>query len=161
MTAGLLVVTGAIYACALRSRVVADGNAIFVYNPFRDHVARWGAVKGVYLGDSVELHCAQPAPKKDKTIYCWALYSSRRSRLRSEHRAQRSQTRITGRVPADYDNLLTQDVVRVMAAELGRRSAEARRRGAPDAVLESRWALLPLACFLVPAVALVALLLAR
>lgn len=163
LTAGLLTVTAVMYACALRPRVVADSEAIYVYNPFRDHVVRWGAVNGVYLGDSLELSCARQQSSKDKTLYCWALYSGRRSRLKRGTR--RNQARVSWRVPAraseEVKELLKQDPVQLMAAELGRRSAEARRRGAPDAILESRWAWRPLAYLLIPAVALLALLLAR
>ncbi len=87
LTAGLLAVTAVVYACTLRPRVIADADAIHVYNPYRDHVVPWGAVNGVYLGDSVELSCARPGPKSTRTIYCWALYSGRRSRLRAQLRA--------------------------------------------------------------------------
>ncbi len=162
LTAGLLAVTAAMYACALRPRVVADSEAVYVYNPFRDHMARWGAVNGVYLGDSLELSCARQLGK-DKTLYCWALYSGRRSRLR--HGTRRNQARMSWRVPArasaEVKELLKQDPVQLMAVELGRRSTEARRRGAPEAILESRWAWRPLAYLLIPAAALLALLLAR
>jgi hypothetical protein len=48
-----------------------------------------------------------------------------------------------------------------MAAELGRRATSAREAGAPAAVLESRWAWWPIAAILVPAAALLALLLAK
>jgi hypothetical protein len=51
--------------------------------------------------------------------------------------------------------------VNLMAAELGRRSAAARQSGAPQAILESRWAWLPVAYFVVPALALLVLILAR
>ncbi len=36
LTAGLLAVTGVVYACTLRPRVTADADAIHVYNPYRD-----------------------------------------------------------------------------------------------------------------------------
>jgi hypothetical protein len=163
LTAGLLTVTALMYACALRPRVVADSDGIYVYNPFRDHMVRWGAVKGVYLGDSLELSCARRQSDKDKTLYCWALYSGRRSRLKRGTR--RSQARMSWRVPArasaEVQELLKQDPVQVMAAELGRRSTEARGLGAPDAILESRWAWRPLAYLLIPAAALLAFVLAR
>src|SRR3984957_10111753 len=97
LTAGLLAVTGVVYACTLRPRVTADADAIHVYNPYRDHVAPWGTVNGVYLGDSVELTCTRPGPKSAWTIYCWALYSGRRSRHRGQLRSERQQTRLMGR----------------------------------------------------------------
>jgi hypothetical protein len=161
LSAGLLGVTAVVYACALRPRVVADDDAIYVYNPYRDHVVRWGAVKGVHLGDSVELTCARLTPRKDKIIYCWALYSGRRARLRTQLRAERQQARLTRQTASDVGDLRQPDPVKLMAAELGRRSAGARQRGAKQAALESRWAWLPLAYLAVPAAALLALILAR
>jgi Bacterial PH domain len=161
LTAGLLAVTAVMYACALRPRVTADADAICVYNPYRDHVAPWGAVSGVYLGDSVELSCVRPSPKSALTIYCWALYSGRRSRLRSQRRSDRHQTRVSGRTPAEIGELRLPDAAHLMAAELGRRSAAAQQRGVPEAVIASRWAWLQVAYLLVPAAALLALILAR
>jgi len=161
LSAGLLAVTGVVYACALRPRVVADNEAVYVYNPYRDHVARWGAVNGVYLGDSVELTCTRPSPKKDKIIYCWALYSGRRSRVRAQLRAERQKSRLPGRSSAEFGDLSRPDPVNLMVAELGRRSAAARQREAPQAMLESRWAWLPVAYLLVPGAILLELVLAR
>jgi hypothetical protein len=161
LTAGLLAVTAVVYASAMRPRVVADDEAIYVYNPYRDHVVRWGAVNGVHLGDSLEITCARPSPRKDKIIYCWALYSGRSSRVRAEMRARRQQARLTRRTAAEIGDLRQPDAVQVMAAELGRRSADAKQRGTPVAVLESRWARLPLTYVLVPAAVLLALILAR
>jgi hypothetical protein len=161
LTAGLLAVTAVVYACALRPRVVADDEAIRVYNPYRDHLVRWGALKGVALGDSVELACARTSPEKDKTIYCWALYSGRRSRRRAQLRSERHEARVTWRTAAEISAHKQPDAVKVMAAELGRRSADAKQRGVPQARIESRWAWLPVAYLLVPAALLLALVLAR
>jgi Bacterial PH domain len=161
LTAGLLAVTAVAYACALRPRVEADKEAIRVYNPYRDHLVRWGALNGVFLGDSVELACARPSPKQDKTIYCWALYSGRRSRRRGQLRAERHEARVTWRTAAEISQQKQPDAVKLMAAELGRRSADARKLGAQPATIESRWAWLPVAYLLVPAALLLALVLAR
>jgi hypothetical protein len=161
LTAGLLAVTAIAFACALRPRVVADHDGIRVYNPYRDHVARWGAVNGVFLGDSVEVACARPKPKSDKTIYCWALYAGRRSQRRSKLRSDRHGARVTGRTVAEVSSLRQPDAVNVMVAELGRRSDAAKRRGVAAATLESGWAWLPITTLLVPAAALLGLVLAR
>lgn len=160
LTAGLLAVTGLAYATALRPRVIASDDGIVVHNPVRDHLARWGAISGVYLGDSVELSCARPAPRKDKTIYCWALYSNRRSRTKQQQLGVRSWLG-SNRVQAQTRDLATQDSAQLMAAELGRRATTAREAGAPGAVLASRWAWWPIAAMLVPVSALIGLLLAR
>jgi hypothetical protein len=161
LTAGLLAVTAVVYACALRPRVVADDHAIYVYNPYRDHLVQWGAVNGVFLGDSVELTCTRPSPKKDKTVYCWALYAGRRSRRRAQLRSERHEARVTGRTAAEVSEHRRLDPVKVMAAELGRMSSEAKQRSAAQATLESRWAWLPIGYLLVPAAVLLALVLAR
>lgn len=87
VTAVLLVVTGLMYVCTLRPRVISDAAGLTVLNPFRDYRVPWGGVAGVYLGDSVEISCERPAPQPEKTVYSWALYSPRRSRARAELRS--------------------------------------------------------------------------
>ena len=170
LAAGLLAVTGIAYATALRPRVTADDDGVGVRNPFRDHRIRWGGLTAVYLGDSVELSCARPAPRPDKTVYCWALYSGRRSRLRARRRAQRYRATgfgagagagLSSRAPAEAQELARQDTVQLMAAQISRRSADARERGAPAVVLESTWAWWPVAFVAAPAFVLLGLVLAR
>jgi len=161
-------VTGIVYATTLRPRVIADDEGLSVHNPFRDHRIGWGAVNAVYLGDSVELSCARTAPRTDKTVYCWALYSGRRSRLRARLRAERSQSRGFGggfaassRAPAEAQELARRDAVQLMASTISSRSADAQQRGASAAPLESAWAWVPLALVVIPAAVLLALVLAR
>ena len=160
LAAGLLTVTGVAYATALRPRVVATPSGLEVQNPLQDHLIGWGALNGVYLGDTVELNCARPAPRKDKTIYCWALYSGRRSRQKSQQLGVRSWGRMSSRT-APPSEPAVRDTVQLIAAELGRRSTKFREAGTVPATLESRWAWLPIVCICVPAAALLALLLAR
>jgi hypothetical protein len=78
--AALLTVTGIMYACTLHARVETDSEGVTVYNPVREHRAPWGVVEAVNLGESVEFACARPGSAKPKTIYSWALYSSRKAR---------------------------------------------------------------------------------
>jgi len=160
LAAGLLTATGVAYATTLRPRVFATADGIEVQNPVRDHIIRWGALKGVYLGDAVELSCARPEPHKEKTIYCWALYSGRRNRVKSQQLGIKSWGRMSSRT-APANEPPVHDPSQLMAAELGRRSTTAREAGTATATLESRWAWLPIAYICVPAAALVALLLAR
>jgi hypothetical protein len=157
--AGLLAVTGIVYATALRPQVLATPDGLEVRNPVRDHTIRWGAVNGVYLGDAVELSCARPEPRKEKTIYCWALYSGRRSRMKSQQLGVRSWTRSSRTAGASEPS--GPDAAQLMAAELGRRSTRAREEGVAPATLESRWAWWPIAFICLPAAALLALLLAK
>ena len=158
---GLVTVTALVYACAVRPRVIADDESVVVHNPFRDYHLHWGAVRGVFLGDSVEFSCARPAPKKDKTIYCWALYTARRSRMRSQ--MQRSLLKVgrSARPASEPADLHRRDIVQLMAVELGRRCKDARERGVPEAVLECQWVWLPLVYILAPAAATLALILLR
>jgi hypothetical protein len=160
LAAGLLAVTGIAYATTLRPRVFATPDGVEVLNPLQDHLIRWGALNGVYLGDAVELSCARPAPYKDKVIYCWALYSGRRSRMKSQQFGVRSWGRTSSRTAAAREPAVT-DTTQLIAAELGRRSTEFREAGPAPATLESRWAWQPIAFICVPAAVLLALLLAR
>ena len=160
LAAGLLAVTGIVYAAALRPRVFATPDGIEVQNPVRDHLIRWGALNGGYLGDAIELSCVRPAPRKDKTIYCWALYSRRRSQLKSQQIGVRSWSLKPSRTAASNEPG-AQDTVQLIAAELGRRSTTAREAGTVAATLESRWAWLPVAFICVPAAGLLALVLAK
>lgn len=156
----IVLITGLVYTCAFRPRVLADDDGITVRNPLRDHRVPWGAVKGIFLGDSVEVQCARPEPKSDKTIYSWALYGSRRARARAGLRTrgwdQNPAKRPQGyaRMPSQAQEALKQVPAEVMARELGRLSEEARARGATGGVLSGTWAWQPLVAVLIPAAAL-------
>jgi hypothetical protein len=160
LAAGLLAVTGIAYATTLRPRVFATPEGLEVLNPVQDHLIRWGALNGVYLGDAVELTCARPAQRKEKTIYCWALYSGRRSRMKSQQMGVRSWGRMASRTAANHEPDVP-DATQLIAAEIGRRSSESREAGTAPATLESRWAWQPIAFICIPAAVLLALLLAR
>ncbi|MDQ2875064.1 MAG: PH domain-containing protein, partial [Actinomycetota bacterium] len=92
ITGALLVVTGFMYACALRPRVISDASGLTVRNPFRDYRVPFGRMAGVFLGDSVEIQYQQP-PAEPRTIYSWALYSPRRARARAELRTANGMRR--------------------------------------------------------------------
>jgi hypothetical protein len=81
--AALLVVTGIMYACTLHARVEADAGGVSIYNPVREHRVPWAVVEGIYLGESVEFACTRPGQAKPKTLYSWALYSTRKARARA------------------------------------------------------------------------------
>lgn len=158
---GLLAVTGIAYATTLHSRVESDDQGVTVFNPLRNHRAPWGAVEGIFLGDSVEFVCHRPAPKKTKTIYSWALYSSRRSRARNQMQRGFFSTRrveISSRAPSEAAELAKSATAQLMAAELGRLAVRARESGVPSAVLTSRWSWAPLAAIVVPIAALIIVL---
>jgi PH (Pleckstrin Homology) domain-containing protein len=157
---GIALVTGLVYACAWRPRVIADDDGVTVQNPLRDYRVPWGAVNGIFLADSVELQCARQPPKDDKTIYSWALYGSRRSRARAGLRTRgwdKNPTRRPqgyARLPSEAQEALKQVPAEAMARELGRLSTQARARGAVGGTTSATWAWPGLAAILIPAAAL-------
>ena len=73
-------VTGVMYGCALRPRVVADAAGITVENPLRDHLVRWGAVTKVDAVNALRVHCAAaPGASQGTILHSWAVQSSPRS----------------------------------------------------------------------------------
>ena len=57
----VIVITGIMYACALRPRIVADAAGITVVNPLRVHEVPWPAVTQVDLVQNVRVHYRSPA----------------------------------------------------------------------------------------------------
>jgi Bacterial PH domain len=85
----LVTVTGVIYACALRPRVVADDAGLRVLNPVRDYQVPWASVLTVDVGDWVRVHCAPvPGSASGKTIDSWALFVPARTRLKARRRTR-------------------------------------------------------------------------
>jgi hypothetical protein len=180
VTAGLALATGLMFACAFRPMVISDADGLKVRNPFRSYLVPWGAITGVYVGDSVEIGALRPSPLKEKTIYSWALYSPRRSRARAEMRTSIRASRKTerpslwsgsrryevdagtyGKLPEQAKQIATQHPSHIMAGELAKRRAAAVEAGAPEATLSGRWDWVSIAAVLVPAAAVVAVILAR
>jgi hypothetical protein len=177
LTAGavMLAVTGAVYALALRPRVVADEDGIAVLNPFRDHRVPWTTVRDVYTAEWVLVRAAGTAGTAgDKTICCWALYVSARSRRAANAPPRKSRamsrlgvvatepgTGISPRLPPQAQYLASMPPARAIAARLDSRAEKARARdGSAGARATVTWAWFPIAAVAVPAVALVVVLLA-
>jgi hypothetical protein len=81
MTAAVVVlITGIVYACAYRPKIVADSDGISLINPVRDHRVSWAAVVKVDVVNAVRVHCT-PAPgaERGKVLYSWAVQASPRS----------------------------------------------------------------------------------
>jgi hypothetical protein len=180
ITAIILVVTGIMYACTLRPKIISDADGLTIRNPLRDYRVPWGGVGGVFVGDSVEIQCERAAPKKAKTVYSWALYSPRRARARAEMRVgfgnrqerdrhdRRARRRFEvpdaaafGRMPDKAREMANQHPSHVMAGELARRCDLARKDATLTGVLVGGWAWRPFAAVLIPVAALVAVILAR
>jgi hypothetical protein len=164
----MLAVTGAVYALALRPRVVADEDGIAVLNPFRDHRVPWTAVRDVRTAEWVLVRAAG-----DKTICCWALYVPAKSTrtANAPPRKSRAMTRLRGvatepgtgispRLPQQAQYLASMPPARAIAARLDSRAKRARTRdGSAGARVTVSWAWFPVAAVAVPAVALVVVLL--
>jgi hypothetical protein len=111
----VIAITGIMYACALRPRIVADGAGITVVNPLRVHEVPWSAVTQVDLVHNVRVHYRGPAstpagdepangtpagdrptggtPAGETIVHSWAVQSTGRSRTRTELRARRAARR--------------------------------------------------------------------
>jgi len=163
----VLTITGIVYACTLWPRVIADADRMIVQNPFRSFDIPWRAIRGIFLGDFIEVQCARGPSKKDKTVYTWALTSPRRVRARADMRAAQ-QRRGRRSVPSEYARMPEQarllaekqpaDLIARELAELSEQAKAPQAPGADDAgaraaVMSARWAWQPLAATVVPAVA--------
>jgi len=120
----LILVTGIMYAGVHRPRIIAEDAGLTIVNPLRDHRIGWASVAGVDPMDLVRVRVEWPgvegpesgreagtaatgtaatgavvtgtaATGGRKTIYAWAVYSSRRRQYSAEVRAQR-RTRSRG-----------------------------------------------------------------
>lgn len=162
----VVLVTGVMYACALRPRVVADSAAITVHNPLRDHRIPLASVTGVDMAESVRIHTeAEPGTEGDKAIHSWALYAQRRSRIRMEHRLQgprrppRSPFAAGGFSAASGTSAAAPDAklptAQVMANKLNELAKNARERGASAGPRVVTWSWWSAAGIVVPAIALI------
>jgi hypothetical protein len=97
----VIAITGIMYACALRPRIVADAAGITVVNPLRVHEVPWPAVTQVDLVHNVRVHYRAPGrgepgegkPGGEQIVHSWAVQSTGRSQTRSELRARRAARR--------------------------------------------------------------------
>jgi hypothetical protein len=158
----VVLITGLIYACALRPRVLTDADAITVQNPLRDHRIPWGSVTAVDLRESVQVHCArEPGDKRGKVIHSWALYAHRRQRLRQQllttgndrRRLPRSALNAYGQ-PSDSEKQKP-GAAQVMATQLDELATQARERGAAAGPCVVTWPWEPAVAIAAPAIALI------
>jgi hypothetical protein len=163
----IIAITGIMYACALRPRIVADDAGVTVVNPLREHVLRWSAVTQVDLKHNVRVHYRGPAG--DTIVHSWAVQSSGRSRTRHELRARRAARRRTapepgyGRLPGEAQAALAGSAAEFIARQLGERARMQRTPGPPDvppASPQVRWTWGPIAAIAVPLLLLLAVALA-
>ncbi len=184
----VIAITGIMYACALRPRIVADAAGITVVNPLRVHVLPWAAVTQVDLVHNVRVHYRSPAGaaggdpgREDRAQLGGAVHRDAPgpgSELRAR-RAARRGTGPAGRVrPAPRrgpggPGRIGGRIHRPAAGRTGPGAALRRRRGsasaadadsgAPDAApaaAQVRWTWGPIAAMVVPLLILLAVALA-
>jgi hypothetical protein len=166
----VLAITGVVYACAWRPKIVADSRGITVINPVRDYQVPWTAVSKVDVVNAVRVHC-EPAPgaARGKVLYSWAVQSSpratRKAALRREAHSQ-PRPRLTprprvlqsppstaprgyGELPDSAKEALERSSADFTAGRLAERAQHARRAAARAAGLPPASA--PLADGLPPA----------
>lgn len=184
----LATVTGLIYTLALRPRVIADRAGLAIVNPFRDHRVPWAVIQTVDTGDWVRVHYSvgtdAPSSTSGKSISCWALYISARTKRR-EARPPRPPRRSwlrssvpagigvdpkepgyaegDSRLPEEARYLASLPAAKAIATRLDARAGKERARAAqsgPSGSVTARWAWLPAAAVAVPALALLIAVLA-
>jgi hypothetical protein len=154
VTAVVVAITGVVYACALRPRVVASGAGLVVRNPVRDYRIPWGAVEAVDTGDWLRVHCA------GRTIDCWALFAPARARLRWARRAQDRAIASGSRVPDETRSLMSMTAVEAMARRMDERARQERAAGAAGGPPTPSWAWPSLAAMILPVLAVIVVALA-
>jgi len=158
----LLTITGVAYACAFRPRVVADEAGLWVVNPVRQWRVPWGAIRQIEVRDWVRIQCTRgPGGDATKTIECWALFATARVKRNYSRRAQDHITRSadTARLPDEARRLMSLPTVVIIARQLERRAGQPQAHGATDERLVTSWAWPSIAAMLLPALALVIVLL--
>jgi hypothetical protein len=92
---GLVLITGGVYAVALRPRITADDDGLTIANPLREHRIGWAAVTAVDATELVRVRCAWPVADeviRERAIYAWAVHSSRRKEAATRMRAARRRS---------------------------------------------------------------------
>jgi hypothetical protein len=97
----LILISGLVYAIALRPKIVAEPDGLLIVNPVRVHRVGWAAVAGADTSDLLRVRCEWPADGGTGTVkralYSWAVHSSRRRRMAADARAKGRARRVGGR----------------------------------------------------------------
>ncbi len=189
VSAILVTVTGLAYTLALRPRVIAEPSGLTIVNPFRDHHVPWAAITAVDTGEWVRVHyvpgqaapgAAQPGSAASKAVSCWALYISARTKRRAARPAPRPRSGLlrpfpvgvfagsgsepdyaeNSRLPEEAKYLASLPLAKAIAVRLDTRAARERARSALENPVTARWSWLAIAAVVVPALALLIVLLA-
>lgn len=169
VAAAIAAITGVMYVCALRPRVIADDGGITLVNPLREHRIPWGAVTAVDIGDTLRIHCSRPGGGKEQVLHSWAVQSSRRGQARAQLRSRRSAARASSQpgyaqLPPEAREMLRKNQAELAAEALSARAQAARAAvpadGEPAGAWAARWAWGPVAAVALPLLLLVAVILA-
>ena len=161
----LILVTGVAYVAAFRPRVLAGQGGITIRNPLRDHEVPWACVHKVDLGDALQVHCAWDGGQKTKLLYAWAVHSPRRSRLKAQVRARRSdkaaaqQSVSYVRLPADARQAMLKTDAEHIATALEQRAVRERAAGAAGGRPAATWNRAAIASLVIPALLLIVIIL--
>jgi hypothetical protein len=143
---GLLAITGLVYACTLRPRVIADADGLTMINPLRDYRIPWPRIAEIYMAESVQFKCSEGDGASGKTLHSWALYSPRKSRLKTDIRSRRwergaaSRPGGYGRMPEEGGDAARRTDTEFIAKEIDATAKEAVCRGATGGRVEGHWA---------------------
>jgi hypothetical protein len=160
----LALITGFVYVLAFRPSVIADDDGLVVRNPFRDHHVPWGGVNSVGVRDSVQVRCQVAGRDTEKVVHSWALYASRRARVRGRAPRRRSVFAAgaplgSSKMPREAQELVKQSAAEAVATELELRHQMARQDGTREGTWSGRWPWQPAAAVLAPGLALLIVLL--
>jgi hypothetical protein len=142
----LLAITGLVYACTLRPKVIADAGGLSMINPLRDYRIPWPRISEIYLGESVQFKCSEGDGASGKTLHSWALYSPRKAKLKSDVRSRRwergaaSRPGGYGQMPEEGRDAARRTATEFIAKEIDAKAKDAVGKGAADGRVEGRWA---------------------
>ncbi|MBV9792843.1 MAG: PH domain-containing protein [Actinobacteria bacterium] len=174
----ILTITGVAYACGLRPRVIADTSGLTVINPVRQFRLPWSVIRAVDVRDWVRFSCrADGDAGHDRIVESWALFATARVKRNYTQRAQdyAAKTPATNRMPDEARRLMSQPAVviiahrieqrlaaeqaaRAKAAKAAARTGTAAPAADAGAAVTTRWAWLPIALMVAPAIALAVVL---
>ena len=173
----VIAITGVVYSCAWRPRIVADSGGITIANPLRDHRVPWAAVAKVDVVNAVRVHCTPAAG--GKILYSWAVQTSPKATRRAARREFAGQRpRLTrrprslgppagaepryGEIPDSAREALERSSAEFTAGRLAERAQHVQAAepgeghpGDEAGAQYARWAWLPIAAMAVPVAALI------
>jgi hypothetical protein len=170
----LLLITGVVYATAQRPRIITDTDWLTIVNPVRVHQIGWPAVAGFDSTELLRVRClwtAEDGAKSDtRGFYAWAAHSSRRRQVAAEMRARRRSAGGSAARGVRFGSFGSPPVadapppaplgldVDILVATLTERAEQVKSGASPDVRAQrpvSRWQWPAIAAIVVPALALV------